>query len=123
MGTLRNQIHTDGVFAFKGKIDASRGLDQASFIADEIEDLDALQTKAIQELHIQMESGITDERQIFDLKEFLFGNAGNCAVFFHIDSGGNTYTVKANAQLSAPSTPEFIKTLKDMPFVHEVWTA
>ena len=121
--TMRDKIHTDGVFAFKGKIDASRGIEQASLIVDALEDLTALQTRAIQELHIQLENGFTDERQIFDLKEFLFGNSGNCTVFFHIDCGENTYTVKANSQLSAPSAPEFIKTLGGLPFVREIWTA
>ena len=119
---LRNQVHTDGIYAFKGKIDASRGIDQASMIVDALEDINTLQTKAIQELHIQLESGLNDERQIFDLKEYLFGNSGNCAVYFHIDSEGQSFTVKANSQLTAPSSKEFIDTLKDLPFVHEVWT-
>ena len=119
---LRNQVHTDGIYAFKGKIDASRGIDQASMIVDALEDINTLQTKAIQELHIQLESGLNDERQIFDLKEYLFGNSGNCAVYFHIDSEGQSFTIKANSQLTAPSSKEFIDTLKDLPFVHEVWT-
>jgi DNA polymerase-3 subunit alpha len=105
---LRNQVHTDGIYAFKGKIDASRGIDQASMIVDALEDINSLQTKAIQELHIQLESGLNDERQIFDLKEYLFGNSGNCAVYFHIDSEGQSFTVKANSQLTAPSSKEFI---------------
>ena len=82
----------------------------------------AVGAEAFQELHIQLESGLNDERQIFDLKEYLFGNSGNCAVYFHIDSEGQSFTVKANSQLTAPSSKEFIDTLKDLPFVHEVWT-
>ncbi len=118
MSTL---IKNDGVYAFKGKVDGSR--DEPSFIVDSMEDISTLQAHSIQEVHIQLESGFSNEKQIFGLKDFLFGSNGNCSVYFHIDTSAGPYTVKANAQLSAPSTKEFVEKLETLPYVKEVWTA
>ena len=119
---VKPQVHADGVYAFKGKLDTRPGEDAASFLVDSVEDIEAVQNRAVQEVHIQLESGITDEKEIFNLKEYLFGNSGSCAVFFHLDAGDESYTIKANAQLSAPSTKEFLTELRRAPFVQDVWT-
>ncbi|MCR5724283.1 MAG: DNA polymerase III subunit alpha [Treponema sp.] len=119
---VKPQIHTDGVYAFKGKLDTRPGEDVASFLVDSVEDIEAVQNRAVQEVHIQLESGLHDEQEIFNLKEFLFGASGNCSVFLHIDTETDSYTVKANAQLSAPGTKEFLAELKIIPFVQDAWT-
>ena len=116
-------MHADEVLAITGKIDVSRGIEQPTVIVDGLEDIDALQSRAMQELHIQLESGISDERQLFDLKELLFGKSGNCAVYLHIDSADKSYTVKANTQLSAPGDPAFVTTVASLPFVRDTWLA
>ncbi len=119
--TLQARIQQDGVYAFKGKLDGSR--EQPSFIVDELQDVKALQEKSVSELHIQLDSGFSDQRQIFELKEFLFGTNGTCTVYFHIDTPSGSYIVRANSQLMAPSTKEFADQLKKLPFVKEVWAA
>ena len=42
---------------------------------DSLEDPEILKNRAIQELHIQLDDGLKEEQQIFNLKEFLFGNS------------------------------------------------
>ena len=120
---IGSQLHNDGVYAFKGKLDTSPSREEPSFLVDSLESIEALQDRAVQEVHIQLESGIRDEKDIFSLKEFLFGNTGGCAVYFHLDADDGLYTIKANAQLSAPSTKAFIDELKRTPFVQDVWVA
>ncbi len=58
---------------------------------------------------------------IDEIKEFLFGVQGNCVLYFHIDSEGKQYIVKADPQLRIPSDAATIQTLKDMSLVHDVW--
>ena len=116
---LKGKIQNDTVYAFKGKVDSTR--EQPSLLVDSIEDPDVLQEKAIEEVHIQLESGFNDEKQIFNLKEYLFGGNGNCSIYFHIDTGTDTYIVKASNQLTAPATKEFAEDLKAIPFVKDVW--
>lgn len=114
---LKDKIQTEGVYAFKGKVDGSR--ETPSFIVDEIEDPKVLQEKAIEEVHIQLDDDVKNEQQIFELKEFLFGNSGNCSIYFHIDTGTDTYIIKT--QITAPSSEEFLNSLKAMRSVKEVW--
>jgi len=118
---LQGKIENDTVYAFRGKLDTSPDREEPSFIVDSIEDPQVLQNRAIQEVHIQLEDGFHEEQQIFNLKEFLFGNSGTCSVYFHMNAGENSYTIKANTQLSAPNTKDFLESLKAQPFVREVW--
>ena len=91
-------------------------------LVDSIEDPNVLQEKAIEEIHIQVDGNFADERQIFGLKEYLFGANGTCSVYFHIDTPSDNYIVKASNQLQAPATKEFLEDLKGIPLVKEVWT-
>lgn len=116
---LSAKIEEEKIYAFKGKIDTSR--EEPSFIVDSLEDPQILQNRATQEVHIQLDDEFYEERQIFSLKEFLFGNTGNCSVYFHMNAGENSYTIKANTQLSAPGTKEFIESVKNQPFVKDAW--
>ncbi len=119
---LKNeQLHEDGVYAFRGKVDGSR--DTPSLIVDSMENPNALQAHAINEIHIQLDNTFTREQQITKLKDFLFGSTGNCFVYFHIDTGSGPYIIKANSQMTVPSTPEFIHNLETQPYVSDVWTA
>ena len=122
-GTLRSQIEVDKVYAFKGKLDAPENRPDASLIVDSLEDINALQVRSIHELHIQMESNFKNEIEIQKLRDFLFGTQGNCSVYFHIETGNGSFTVKANTQMTAPSDEEFIDSLRNIPYVKDVWTA
>ena len=78
-------------------------------IVDSIEDPKTLQEKAIEEIHIQIDSNFKDERQIFGLKEYLFGVNGTCSVYFHIDTATDNYIVKASNQLQTPCDKRFCR--------------
>jgi len=118
---LKAKLQTDGVYAFRGKVDGSR--DTPSLLVDSMEDPDALQVHAVREVHIQLDNAFTDEQQIGKLRDFLLGTTGNCFVYFHIDTGCGPYIIKANSQMTIPATPEFIHDLEVQPYVNEVWTA
>ncbi len=117
---LKDRIHNDGIYAFRGKISQQPDR-EPSFSVEDIEDPSSLQQRAISELHIRLEDGFNSEHQIFQLKELLYETMGSCTVFFHLNTENNSYTVKANDQLTAPATKEFADKVRDMPFVKETW--
>ena len=119
-GTIRQQVHTDAVYAFKGKLDASN--EEPSVLVDSLEDISSLQINSIHEVHIQLDENLKDEFEIQELKNFLFGTSGNCLVYFHIETAEGLFTIKANSQLTSPCNKEFLYALADIPFVKEVWT-
>ena len=118
---LSSKIEADKVYAFRGRLDPKSEREEPSFIVDSLEDPELLKNRAIQELHIQLDDGLKEEQQIFNLKEFLFGNSGGCSVYFHINAGNFSYTIKASTQLSAPGTEEFLQKVKSMYFVKDAW--
>jgi DNA polymerase III subunit alpha len=118
---MKQQVHNDGIYAVKGKVDGSR--DIPSLIVDSIEDPDQLQAHSVQEVHVELENTYNSAADIIKLKDFLFGKTGKCCVYFHIDTSNGLYIVKANDQLTVPSDSETIGELKDLPYVKDVWTA
>ena len=116
---LKDKIITDGIYAFKGKVDGSR--ENGSFLVDSLENPEELKEKTFSKVHIQLENGLEDEKKLRPLCDFLFGEQGTCSVYFHMDAKGIPYVVKANAQLSVPATKEFLQQLKDIPLVSDAW--
>lgn len=117
---FRLQIVNDGIYAFSGKIDVYK--DAVSFKPDEILNLEELENKATESVHIELRSGFSSGSEITDLKDFLFDKSGSCSVYFHIDTGNNPYVVKANGQLKLSCDGETISRLKELAFVNDVWT-
>lgn len=118
---LSSKIKNDNIYALRGNLDTSPDREEPSFIVEDIEDPLVLQNRAVQEVHIQLDDDIHEEQQIFSLKEFLFGNSGSCSVYFHLNAGNSSYTIKANTQLSAPGTKDFLDLIKEQPFVRDAW--
>ncbi len=116
---IKDQIHDEGIYAFKGKVDGTR--ETPSFIVDSLEDPKALEERSISSIHIQMNEGFTSQKDLAKIKDFLFGAQGNCRVYFHIDIHGKPFIVKGNAQMTTPSGKEFVQSLKDMNYVEDVW--
>ena len=118
-GVLRSQLEDGEIYALKGKVDASR--ESPSFIVDSIEDAKQLEKHSVQAVHILVDPAFNGETQISDLKNFLFGEKGNCSVYFHIDAKNNPFVIKANNQLHMNAEEETIEKLKAVPFVKDVW--
>ena len=118
-GVMRNQLEEGGIYAFRGKVDASR--DTPSMIIDSLEDAKALENHSIQAVHIILNDAFNAETQISDLKNFLFDEKGDCSVYFHIDASKNPYVIKANDQLHINAKDETIKKLREIAFVKDVW--
>jgi DNA polymerase-3 subunit alpha len=118
-GVLRNSLEDGGIYAFKGKVDGSR--DTPSLLVDSMEDAKQLENRSIQSVHILVDSNFNAETQISDLKNFLFGEKGNCSLYFHIDAKNNPYVIKANNQLNMSAEEATIEKLKTIPFVKDVW--
>lgn len=117
--SLRNQIQEGEIVAFKGKVDSTR--DTPALIVDSREDPALLKERSIKELHVEIENSFEKEADIVKIKDFLFGQSGNCSVYFHIDTSAGPFIVKANEQLTASSSDEAVSALKNMPLVKDVW--
>ena len=118
-GVLRNQLEDGGIYAFKGKVDGSRGT--PSLLVDSIEDAKALENRSVESVHILLSPDFSTEAAISDLKNFLFDETGNCSVYFHVDTGKNPYVIKANNQLHMAADDETIAKLKSVGCVQDVW--
>ena len=118
-GVLRNQLEDGGIYAFKGKVDASR--DTPSLIVDSIEDAKLLENRSIESVHILVGANFNNETQISDLKNILFDERGNCSVYFHVDTGKNPFVIKANDQLHINADQATIEKIKSVSFVKDVW--
>ena len=116
---LKDKVKDEGVYAFKGKVDSSR--EAPSLLVESLEDPKSLEEKSVTSVHIQMENGFKNVKEINSLKDFLFGAQGNCYVYFHIDVDGKSYIIKGNSQMTAPSDHDFVQSVKDMPLVQDVW--
>ena len=116
---LRNKIQNGGVYAFTGKVDGSR--DSPSLVVDTLENPDELEKKALTRMHIALSSDFSSENELSQIKDFLFGAQGSCSVYFHIEVGGTSYTIKANSQMTVPSEKQFAQELKDFPLVKDAW--
>lgn len=118
---IGKNIQKEEVYAFKGTVDTSR--DEPSFIVDSVEDISTLEQKAITSLHIQLNSSFTSTKEISGLRDFIFGENGNCLVYFHMQgSDGKQYIIRANAGLRVSHNADFIQELKDSQYVEDVWT-
>jgi DNA polymerase-3 subunit alpha len=117
---LKPKLEDSGIYAFKGKVDASR--DTPSFIVDSMEAAEELEKHSIQSVHIMLNPEFNSESALFELKDFLFDKSGNCSVYFHIKIGNSPYIVKANSMISVTASEETIRALKEMSLVKEVWT-
>ena len=118
-GVMRNTLEDGGIYAFRGKVDGTRGT--PSLLVDSMEDAKALENHSVEAVHILVGSNFTSEAAIADLKNFLFDETGNCSVYFHIDAGNNPYVIKANNQLHMNANDETIEKLKSLAFVQDVW--
>ncbi|MBQ9631043.1 MAG: DNA polymerase III subunit alpha [Treponema sp.] len=118
---IGSQIQEDSVYAFKGKLDEREG--SSALIVDSLENPSELQMHSVKEVHIEIEQIIKDEKDILQLRNFLFDRMGNCSVYFHVDTINGPYIVKGNSQLSISSDEDVMNEIKDLPFVKDVWVA
>ena len=63
------------------------------------------------------------EKNIQELRDFVFSRQGQCVLYFHLNTNQGPYIVKANSQARVPCDQEFLKQLELMNQVQEVWTA
>ena len=122
---LSRKITDQTIYAFKGRVDVrdDKDLSNASFKVEELEDVNNLKQKSIQEVHIELSPNFSDERDIQALKEFILEKTGNCSVYFHVNTNMGPYIVKGNNQLLIASDGETLASLSDLPLVNRVWTA
>lgn len=114
-------LKVESVHAFVGKVDTNLNRDNVSLIIDSVEDPEKIQERAISEIHIKIDENIKNDKNLFDLKEFFYGNKGVCSIYLHIDSGEKSYVLKLASQITAPQTKEYQEELKNLPIVKNVW--
>ncbi len=118
---IKDKIVMNGIYAFSGKVDGTR--DTPSFIVNKIEDPELLKEKAYTEIHIQLESGFKSEDDVSRLREFLLKGEGRCSLFFHVDTETASYIIRANQQLTANPTKDFLDDVKSFPFIKDAWAS
>ena len=117
--TMKGQLKDESVYAFEGKVDASR--ETPSFIVDSIVDINSLQKRAISSMHIKFPKNTSDLKEITPLKDFLFGAEGNCSVYLHMNVKDKDYIIKGNSQLTVPVNDNFLSKIKDFQVVEDAW--
>lgn len=117
---MRNTLEVGGVYAIKGNVDVSR--ETPSFIVDSIVDIQTLEQQAISSIHIEIDSNFQSEDAISELKNFIFAKEGGCSVYFHIEANNEFFVIKANDQLKMSAIREDLNSLREIPFVKDVWT-
>ncbi|MCR5437445.1 MAG: DNA polymerase III subunit alpha [Treponema sp.] len=117
---LKGHIENSGIYAFKGKVDSQK--DQPSLLIESLENINELEQRSIQSVHITLEPSFAEKHALDQLKNFLFDKTGNCSVYLHINTGNNPYVIKANEQLRVNPSEETLKKLQEINFVKEVWT-
>ncbi len=118
--TLRLQIHDNGIYAFRGKVDGSR--DTPSLLVDSLEDVKQMEMHSVQSVHISVESNFQNAVEITQLRDFLFDKSGNCSVYFHISVDKNAFVIKGNDQMTVSCMDDVLSQLRTIPYVKEVWT-
>ncbi len=116
---VRDRAVADSVWGFAGKIDTSR--DTPSFLVDSLVNPDELQAKSIREVHIKIAQEEASETHLSPLRDFLFESSGSCSVYFHLDTPGKPYVVKAANQIQVPANDDFMERVIDMPGVVQAW--
>ncbi|WP_024469205.1 DNA polymerase III subunit alpha [Treponema pedis] len=116
----RAKLLPETVCGFSGTVDNSRE-GAASFLVDEVIDINSLQQKAISEVHIELDPNITLEQELVHLKDFLYERSGSCDVYIHTKEEGFDYIIKASPQLKVPATPDFAEELKVQFGVSQIW--
>jgi hypothetical protein len=111
------------VLAFSGKVDASNPDKAPSFLADEMPDIGSLAAKRIQEIHIALSSLFTQENQLDSLKNALLDAAGDCLVYFHLETPRGQTIIKANSGMRVPWGEDFLEKVSALPLVENVWAA
>lgn len=120
--TYKDVLENEKVYAFIGKVSTDPTRDKPSFLVDVVEDPNKIEEQAISEIHVQLASNLQNDKNLFDLKEFFFGNPGNCSIYLHIDSDKNSYVVKTASNIKAQATKEYQQRLRELPLVKNVWT-
>jgi len=115
----RDKLLADTVWGLVGKIDTSR--DTPSFIVDSWVNPDELQAKSIREVHLRLDPGIQEERQLTGLRDFLFESSGSCSVYLHMEEASRPWVIKAANQIQVSSGDDFMEELLGIPGVVQAW--
>ena len=117
---VSEDVHVEKVLAFKGKVDHNEKYGH-SFQVDTLLDIDSLQDKAINAIHIQLFKNIAKQQQLIELRDFILANTGNCCVYFHVETEKDIFIIKCNSHLTVSSEDEFINKLRTFQIVEDVW--
>lgn len=120
----RYQIEEDKVVGIKGKLDFGRGDEpDPQIIVNECQIPEEMGEQIPKEIHIRLESNL-EENQLYELRNFMIGNSGECSVFLHLkkhNAPGET-VIKANPNASINSRSHTIDSLKQMHIIQDAWS-
>jgi DNA polymerase-3 subunit alpha len=114
-------LETDRIVAVKGKLDRSRG--EAKLLAREIVNPADLKEQQISSVHILLEGNMSEEIDLYQLRDFIFDQPGRCSLFLHIRNAGAQVerVIKASPSIRISADTETIQRMRTYPNVVEVW--
>lgn len=117
-------IANEKIVVIKGKLDFGRGDEpDPQIIVNEVQQPDELGEQIPREVHIRLQPEV-EETELYDLRNFMIGNSGECSVFLHIakpDSQDETI-IRANPNAKMTSNRNTLLNLKDLPIIQDAWS-
>ncbi|HUW42591.1 MAG TPA: DNA polymerase III subunit alpha [Rectinemataceae bacterium] len=116
---FRERFVLDGVLCLKGKVDQTRG--KSAFKVEDFADPASLKERSWKEVHLRLRDGISDEEDLYGLRDAILDEPGSCNVYFHVPSEGDEAVVKAHVQITCSASESCLERLREVPVVEAVW--
>jgi DNA polymerase-3 subunit alpha len=116
---FRDRFVLDSVLCLKGKMDQSRG--KPSFKVEDFADPASLKERSWKEVHVRLREGVSEEEDLYGLRDAILDKPGSCNVYFHVPSGGGEEIVKAHVQITCSASELCLEHIRELPVVAEVW--
>ncbi|HUV07591.1 MAG TPA: DNA polymerase III subunit alpha, partial [Spirochaetia bacterium] len=117
----RAHLVSDNVIAVKGKLDKNRG--DPKMLVDEVSKPGELASKKISTIHIRLSKNFQEEETLYELRDFIFRQSGDCTLYLHLKSNGHgeERVVRASPAITVSSDEQALQRLRGYPNVAEVW--
>ncbi|MDA8426080.1 MAG: DNA polymerase III subunit alpha [Treponema sp.] len=116
---FRERFVLDGVLCLRGKVDQSRG--KPAFKVEDFADPASLKERSWKEVHLRLRDAISDEEDLYGLRDAILDEPGSCNVYFHVPSERGEAVVKAHVQITCSASEPCLERLREVPVVEAVW--
>jgi len=117
----RSLLTAERVVAVVGKIDRSRG--EPKLKVDRLLPPEDLPPRPPRAVHVRFAGSGADEQEFLRLRDLMVGKPGDCTVYFHIRTAGESgeIVIKASPQLALAAEEDILEAVRSSPVVEDVW--